>query len=120
MILALKTGASQYEEEIETLENKLIAMGHTRAEIDEPVVDITERLRDSRTRLAATLKSIRAKTAALGVNDRANLRRLAGNKFLELRVNALALKLRIRERLRARAFERERLDQLYRNVMNGK
>jgi hypothetical protein len=85
----------------------------------EPLADVGTRLRDRRKRLASIRASIQSKIAALGISDRINLQRISGSKFLELQVNGRALKFRLRQRVRERRFEKERIDQLYRNVMNG-
>lgn len=63
--------------------------------------------------------TIRKKRAALGVGQRTALRRIQEDEFLQLRVNALALKTRIRDRLRQRKFEREPLERSYRHIRNG-
>lgn len=115
--MALKGSAAEYLAEIQHLENSLMSTRPTAG--DESISDMTARLAEYRTRHATVTTNINAKIAALGIDDRRDLRRIAGSKFLELRMNALTAKLRLREKLRARAFERERLDQLYRNVMNG-
>jgi len=50
-------------------------------------------------------KSIDRKRSALDVDGRLNLTKLLNNKFLQVRMNALALKKRIRSRLTQRKFE---------------
>jgi hypothetical protein len=64
--------------------------------------------------------NIRKKRAALGVGQRMALSRIQENEFLQIRVNALALKKRIRDRLRQRKFEREPLERSYRHAKRGK
>jgi hypothetical protein len=63
--------------------------------------------------------NIRKKRAALGVGQHTALSRIQESGFLQIRVNALALKKRIRDRLRQRKFEREPLERSYRHVKKG-
>lgn len=63
-------------------------------------------------------KSIEQKKKELSVDGRLNLAKLLGNEFLQIRMNALALKQRIRDRLRARKFEIESLEHAYRSSVN--
>jgi hypothetical protein len=60
-----------------------------------------------------------SKRDALGVDGRLNLAKLTGSEYLQLRMNARALKKRIRERLRQRKFEHERFERAYRSSTNG-
>jgi hypothetical protein len=48
------------------------------------------------------------------------LQKLKADIFLQIRMNARALKTRIRDRLRQRKFEIERLERSYRHAVNGK
>ncbi len=64
--------------------------------------------------------TIKLKLTQLGVQDRQDYENLKTDKFLQLRMNARALKMRIRQRLRERKFELERLERTYRNAVNGK
>jgi hypothetical protein len=86
-------------------------------------VDLAElrlELEDQRSRFERLRESIRRKQNALGVDERTDLARLQGSKYLQHQVNALALKTRIRDRLRQRKFELERLERAYRQSANGK
>ncbi|KAF8833999.1 hypothetical protein BDN67DRAFT_985641, partial [Paxillus ammoniavirescens] len=51
--------------------------------------------------------------AALGVSATARLRQLCHSKYLQVRVNALAVKTQICDRLRGRKFELERMENAY-------
>lgn len=64
-------------------------------------------------------KSIQRHRAALGVDVSAQLSRLRGNRYLQMRMNALALKTRIRDRLRSRKFELERIERAFRQSAGG-
>jgi hypothetical protein len=75
-----------------------------------------QELRESCHRIS---ENIRKRRATLGVGQRTALRRMQDNEFLQLRVNALAVKTRIRDRLRQRKFEREPLERSYRHARNG-
>ncbi|KZP19916.1 hypothetical protein FIBSPDRAFT_911217 [Athelia psychrophila] len=56
--------------------------------------------------------------AALGIAESASLLRLKQSKFLQHRMNALAVKHRMRDKLRQRKFENERLERAYRRTIN--
>jgi hypothetical protein len=55
----------------------------------------------------------------LGVDGQQSLAKLKASKFLQKRVNALALKTRIRKRLRDRKFELDRLERAYRQTTSN-
>jgi hypothetical protein len=74
---------------------------------------------DARAQHDKLSESLRRRRAALGVNEKANLKRLRQNKYLQVRMNALAVKIRIRERLRRRKFELERIERAYRQTVGG-
>ncbi|KAG6834252.1 hypothetical protein H0H93_010868 [Arthromyces matolae] len=63
--------------------------------------------------------TITKRRARLGVDEEQNLKKLVHNKFLQVRVNALALKQRIRTKLCERKFELARLERAYRNTSSG-
>ncbi len=62
---------------------------------------------------------IRKKVEELGVDELSDFQSLLNSKFLQLRMNARALKMRIRQRLRDRKFELDRLERSYRTAVNG-
>lgn len=72
--------------------------------------------RAHRSRIADTLS--RWKTR-LGISQRTRLEQLRRNVYLQVRLDAQALKTRIRERLRQRKFEIEKLERSYRQAVNG-
>lgn len=116
-ILALHKTVDQYNEDIEDLERRLVELDFDmRVETATELGARLQKIRQKQSTLAAT---IRTKTLALGVDARNDLRLLTTSKFLQLRMNARALKIRIRERLRERKFEVERFETCYRNSANG-
>ncbi|KAF8078353.1 hypothetical protein FPV67DRAFT_1615717 [Lyophyllum atratum] len=64
-------------------------------------------------------KTIAQKREALGVDGRANLKGLVNNKFLQVQMNAKALKQRICTRIRDRKFQLERLERAYRSTTSS-
>jgi hypothetical protein len=84
------------------------------------VVDIGVELQETRQGCIRLQEAIRRKRAGLGVRERTTLQRIQHDAFLQLRVNARAIKTRIRDRLRQRKFELERLERSYRQAVNGK
>jgi hypothetical protein len=83
------------------------------------IIDIEILLTESRDRCTQLAESIRRKRAALGVGQRVALVKLKANVYLQIRMNARALKARIRDCLRQRKFESERLERSYRHAANG-
>ncbi|KII83000.1 hypothetical protein PLICRDRAFT_76994, partial [Plicaturopsis crispa FD-325 SS-3] len=115
-ILALQKSESEYKEAEAALEAQLLG------EYDEDVDagDIAFELSNVRSKIANISANIQRKIAALGATERSNLRRLATNDYVRVRMNARALKKRIRDRLRQRKFELERLERAYRHTVNEK
>jgi predicted nucleic acid-binding Zn-ribbon protein len=69
--------------------------------------------------LEKLLAVIKKKHQNLGIDGRQSLIKLKNNKFLQLRVNALALKSQIHKRLRDRKFELDRLERAYRQTTSN-
>ena len=80
------------------------------------VSDVRLHLKDLKEKFEKTEKSMKSKYETLGADSRLNLERLLGNKFLQLRVNALAVKQRLRDRLQQRKFELDGLERAYRKT----
>ena len=70
--------------------------------------------------LASAEKNLRQKEQALGVEQYQALNDLGRSEYINLRMNARALKLRLRERLRSRKFELDRVERSYRRLTTGK
>lgn len=83
------------------------------------VVAAFDALRSTRAYLNGLIARRDRQFAALGVAESASLIRLKQSKFLQQRMNALALKHRMRDKLRQRKFENERLERAYRRTVNG-
>ncbi|KAJ6524780.1 hypothetical protein B0H19DRAFT_1214956 [Mycena capillaripes] len=62
--------------------------------------------------------TLRRKEEALGVDEQEELEQLANSEYMQLHMNARALKLRLRERLRARKFEMDVVERAYRRLLN--
>lgn len=76
-------------------------------------------VRDARARCTKVADTLARRRGALGISERADLQRLKKNTYLQIRVNASALKARLRDRLRQRKFELEKIERSYRNTING-
>lgn len=83
------------------------------------ILEASEALQEAVDYLKSLEDTRKRKFTILGVSDQAELRLLKTNKFLQSRMNALALKHRLRDRLRQRKFEIERLERAYRRTVNG-
>ena len=91
--------------------------------LNNDVDDITTfniQLNDARVQYAKSADTLTRRCAALGFSQRADLQQLKKNVYLQVRMNARALKARLRDRLRQRKFELEKLERSYRNTVNGK
>ena len=84
------------------------------------VIEVALELQEVRESCNCMAETIRQKRAALGVGQRTALRRIQDDVFLQLRVNARALKTRIRDRLRQRKFELDPLERSHRHVKGGR
>lgn len=114
-ILLLEQNLKSSRQQLRLLETQLsndTALHYTTVETSLEIQEV----REACNQLSDT---IRKKRAALGVGQRTALRQMLEDEFLQLRVNALALKTRIRDRLRQRKFEREPLERSYRHIRNG-
>ncbi|KAJ7080149.1 hypothetical protein B0H15DRAFT_953635 [Mycena belliarum] len=68
--------------------------------------------------LAKAQSQLSNKEAALGVTERQSLNGLGKSQYMQLRMNARALKRRLRDRLRARKFELDRVERSFRRLVN--
>ncbi|KAJ7117187.1 hypothetical protein C8R44DRAFT_832432 [Mycena epipterygia] len=68
--------------------------------------------------LHAAERKLWQREQALGVHKQQSLRKLGKSKYLNLRMNARALKRRIRDRLRSRKFELDKLERSFRRLVN--
>ena len=82
------------------------------------VLEVEDQILELQKKRKSITDTIRQKRSKLSVGDEQNLVSLLGNKFLQVRLNALAVKQRIRERLRHRKYELESLQQSYRKTMD--
>ncbi|KIJ08163.1 hypothetical protein PAXINDRAFT_28917, partial [Paxillus involutus ATCC 200175] len=110
-VLALEKILEHQQIAVNDLEHQLI----TDSVCD--VIDLNTCLLEARRKLMVTTTLVAKRRAALGVSDRANLAALKRNVYLQVRMNARAVKTRIRERLRQRKFELERLERAYRTTL---
>ncbi|RDB20434.1 hypothetical protein Hypma_012497 [Hypsizygus marmoreus] len=114
-VLALVATKASFTVELDKLYKMLI--GEMPAEME--VEDILAARKALIERSDEIAKVISQKKEILGVNGRANLKTLEKNKFLQARMNALALKQHIRAWLRDRKFELERLERAYRHSQSS-
>ena len=111
-ILALQTTLRSYKLDMTKLE-EMIETGQYEGEMDANEAIIHgEQLQSKCNHLE---RAISKKKSTLDVDGRLNLSKLMNNKFLQVRMNALALKKRIRSRLTQRKFELDGLERAYRN-----
>jgi|ERR1700733_12099879 len=116
-VLTLKSSHDLYQTEISRYE-EMLATGVYEDGMD--IADVTLHFEDLQKKMILAQKAIDHKRASLDVDGRLSLRKLLNNKFLQVRMNALALKNRVRSRLRQRKFELEGLERAYRHTTNCK
>jgi hypothetical protein len=112
-VLALEKTLESHQSIVRELEHQLISNS---------VDDITTfnlQLNDARARCAKVAETHVRRRAGLGISESADLQKLKKNVYLQVRMNAHALKIRLRNRLRQRKFELEKLERSYRNTVNG-
>jgi len=114
-ILNLISARNSFREDLAAVELMLASGTYEADETD----DLIERKGSINKNLEKTQASIQRKRNMLGIDGRANLNKLKDNKFLQLRMNAAALKNRIRTRLRERKFELDRLERAYRQTTSS-
>jgi hypothetical protein len=107
-ILVLEDTLKTRQKHMQQLEGQLTKKGTD-------VVEVVEQLQDVRASCTRLSDTIRRKRATLGVGQRKTLKNMKDNSFLQLRMNARAVKTRIRDCLRQRKFELERLERSYRH-----
>jgi len=117
-ILALYTAKKSFSVELGGLDDQLISGVYGD---DMSVEDVLAACKVIMKKQGVIDANIKTKKKRLGVKDQEDLKNLMGNKFLQLKLYARALKQRLRDRLRNRKFELERLERAYRQLSsNGK
>jgi hypothetical protein len=83
--------------------------------------DARERLMGARKKLEGLRKTLRQQEAALGVDGQTSYQHLKSSPFIQLRMNARALKTWLRDKLAARKFELDRVERSVRQQQfNGR
>jgi hypothetical protein len=111
-ILALRTTLSSYKSDMIQLE-EMLESNQYGEEMD--AGEATTRREELQAKCNRLQRTIDLKRSALDVDGRLNLTKLLNNKFLQVRMNALALKKRIRSRLTQRKFELDGVERAYRH-----
>jgi hypothetical protein len=115
-VLALQSTLHSYKADIEKFE-QMLETGQYNAGMD--ANETTIYLQELHVKCGHIQGVIGHKKATLDVDGRLSLLRLLNNKFLQKRVNALALKKRIRSRLCQRKFELDGLERVYKHTSNS-
>ena len=117
-ILALYTAKQSFSAELGGLDDQLISGIYGD---DMSVEDVLAAQKVMMKKQGVIDANIKTKEKRLGVKDQEDLNKLMGNKFLQLKLNARALKQRLRDCLRNHKFELERLERAYQQPSsNGK
>jgi hypothetical protein len=114
-ILVLKSKLDSAKDDLKDLQDILESGDYG---IDTSVMDINMQMDELEGVCMRLRNTIAKKKKTLDVDEHLNLAKLLNNKFLQLRVNALALKKRIRARLCQRKFELEGLERAFRGKAN--
>lgn len=113
-ILALERMCKSHEQHLLELEQKLLSQSVA------DIADVQLQIEEEKEQIGKLSRTMKRRKARLGIQQRQNLDRVRGDIYLQLRMNALAVKTRIRDRIRQRKFELERLECGYRQTVNGK
>ncbi|TFK59700.1 hypothetical protein BDN72DRAFT_780383 [Pluteus cervinus] len=112
--LRLRTVRDSLKEKVDTIQRELVkSTGDASA-----FATITIELQQASNDLQVAERRLQKKQATLGLEDERELRQLIDSKFLQLRINALALKARLRDKLRSRKFELDRVEREFRKQRN--
>ena len=115
-VLALQSTLHSYKTDVNKFE-QMLETGRYDDGMD--ASDAAIYLQELQSNCGRIKRAIDHKRAALDVDGRLSLVRLLNNKFLQQRINALALKRHIRSRLCQRKFELDSLERVYRHTSNG-
>ncbi|KAF5338020.1 hypothetical protein D9611_014648 [Ephemerocybe angulata] len=111
VILSLMEFRSNLQKDIQKIDRKV-----SRVQATDGLDDLVESRGLLASRVEEVSEQIDVKRKALGVRDERNLKDLIKDKYLELRLKALAVKERLRAKLQGRKFEFERVDRAYQRV----
>jgi hypothetical protein len=115
-IMTLVQLGQSYKREKANLDRKISANHfHDPLDLEEAIANRDDLV----AKIMANQTDVDMRKKNLGIENERSLRLLLSNKYLQLRVNAQALKVRIRTKLQARKFELERIDKAARNAGSG-
>ncbi|EDR05525.1 uncharacterized protein LACBIDRAFT_302740 [Laccaria bicolor S238N-H82] len=112
-ILELKEQIQSYKREVNQFEN-MIQSGNYQGEWD--LAEVKLQIEELNEKCKKAEVARRTKHTSLSVDGHLSLDHLLGNKFLQIRVNALALKKRLRNCLQQRKFEIDGLERAHRKT----
>jgi hypothetical protein len=115
-IMTLVQLGHSYKREKGNLDRKITA-GHFSDPLD--LEDAIAARDEITAKISANQADVDMRKKNLGIENTRSLKLLLADKYLQLRVNAQALKSRIRSKLQARKFELERIDKAARNAGSG-
>ena len=106
----MHTTKKSLQDDLKNLDDQLLSGNYAE---DLEVGDILNMRKEVIEKTRKIVQLVDKKQQSLGVSERADLKKLLNNRFLQLRMNARALKHRIRARLQSRKFELSRLERAY-------
>src|SRR6266511_3605273 len=109
-IMALLNNIERYKEQMQMYEEMFLS---GKFEEGLTAFDVQDLMEDVEKQCSNAKKSVAKKREKLSIDGRLNLQRLIDNEFLQMRMNALALKQRIRDKLHYRKFELDNLVRSY-------
>jgi hypothetical protein len=116
-VLALQVTLKSYKTTVNELQKSLVDDDDSG---EEDIAETASLLEDAQKMVINLNAKIKQKKTALGIDGRLSLQKLSGDKFLQLRMSARALKTRLRDRLRQRKFELSLLERAHRHCTSGK
>ncbi|KAJ3720690.1 hypothetical protein C8R42DRAFT_696843 [Lentinula raphanica] len=113
--LRLRSVRDMFRDRVRRLEEIATNLDAEPYEVEEAQADLAEQ----KSRLQKADKDLLEKERSLGVEGKAEYRKVASSPFIAARLNAKAVKVRLREKLKSRKFERDRLERSFRRQMSG-
>lgn len=114
-VIRLRTTVEVFSTEVKECRHILSDLGSLAFD----VANATAKLPGAQEKLRSAQRSLKIKERSLGVDAKQQLEHLKTSKFLEKRMNAMAVKTRLLTKLRARKFERDRVERTFRTQLNG-
>lgn len=114
--MQLRNALPVHRKRVRDLENVLLNPDAEQYEI----ADANMRLADERAAEISAKERVRRAEQDLGIQARAQLKRLLDSPFIQARMNARAAKIRLRHKLQVRKFELDKVERTFRKQKHNR